>query len=119
MLPSILWTVAIIFLYALPGNDLPGAKLWDFLPLDKAAHFVVFSLYACMLCIGLNKHGRMPFKRLSPSLHAILWGLIFGSILEAIQGAAFAQRITDINDMLANGVGTLVGYVIFALLYRH
>ena len=60
----------------------------------------------------------MPFKRLSPSLHAILWGLIFGSILEAIQGAAFAQRITDINDMLANGVGTLVGYVIFALLYR-
>jgi glycopeptide antibiotics resistance protein len=118
MLPSILWTVAIIILYALPGNDLPATKLWDVLPLDKVAHFAVFALYACMLCIGLSKQEQMPIKRMSPSWHAILWGLIFGSILEAIQGAAFVQRTTDIMDMLANAAGMLVGYVIFTLLYR-
>lgn len=118
LLPSIFWTGAVIFLYALPGNDLPGAKLWDVLPLDKVAHFAVFGLYSCMLCIGLAKQTSLPIKRFSPSLHAVVWGLVFGSILEAIQGAVFFQRTTDVMDMLANGAGILVGYVIFTLLYR-
>ena len=117
IMPSLFWTVVIIFLYALPGNNLPGTKLWDMLPLDKVAHFVVFGLYSCMMCIGLTKQNALPIKRLSPSQHAVIWGLVFGSILEAIQGAVFIQRTTDIMDMLANGAGIFMGYVIFALLY--
>lgn len=118
LVPSILWTIAIIILYALPGNDLPGTRLWDLIPLDKVAHFVVFALYSCMLCIALAKQTRTRFFRLSPAQFAVVWGLVFGSILEAIQGAAFAQRTTDVMDMLANAAGIGLGYVIFVLLYR-
>ena len=87
------------------------------LPLDKVAHFVVFGLYSCMMCIGLTKQKTLPIKRLTPSQHAVIWGLVFGSILEATQGAVFLQRTTEIMDMLANVAGIFMGYVIFALLY--
>ena len=54
--------------------------------------------------------------------YEVLWktalsGIIFSLIIELIQ--LFNRRITDIDDLLMNTLGALIGWVIFRLLKEH
>lgn len=118
LLPSILWTALIILLYGLPGGGVPGRTLFDFIPLDKAAHFSVFLLYGIMVNVAIAKHINLPALCNRSSIYTVLWCVSFGAIMEMIQGTVFVDRTSDVLDVLANFLGTMTGVVIFRTIYR-
>lgn len=118
LVPSLTWTCVILFLYAIPGSSLPSARLYEFLPLDKVAHFFVFLGYVLMLNVGIAKQIGLDSICRKASVYALLVSVGVGVFLELIQGTVFVERTTDFIDLLINVLGSLVGIVIFKMLYK-
>ncbi|MCK7558925.1 hypothetical protein MKQ70_29675 [Chitinophaga sedimenti] len=51
-LPAVVWIALILFLCALPGEDIPQASLFDQLHVDKIVHFGLFGGIVLWLSIG-------------------------------------------------------------------
>lgn len=56
------------------------------------------------------------WKKNEKILKVILFGCIFSFCIEALQ--IFSFRITDINDLLMNSIGFLLGYIIFIVVNK-
>lgn len=61
----------------------------------------------------------LPFiwKKYEPIWKTVLYGSVFSLIIELSQ--LFNRRVTDIDDLLMNTFGTLIGWLIFKLLQKH
>jgi len=70
-----------------------------------------------LLFIPLGFMHPLIWKRYEVLWRTLLTGLTFSLIIELSQ--LFNQRITDIDDLLMNTLGTFVGWVIFRLLKKH
>lgn len=117
MIWSFSWIIAVALLYAIPGGDLPEVDVWDLLSFDKIAHFGVFALLSLFLSVGLKRQMTFPSVKRRAIRIAALFSLIYGGILEALQGMLFEDRYSDWLDFAANTLGVLLGLVIFRLLY--
>lgn len=106
---SILWALIILGLCLMPGKALPQWDWFALLDMDKLVHAGLFFVLAVLLSQAFFSAG-------SP-VHYILWACIisigYGLSTEFMQGLEALGRRTDINDMIANSVGALlgVGYV--------
>lgn len=59
-----------------------------------------------------------PFLAPKNRLHStLLWGIGFSCSIEILQ--AFCLRTPDINDLLMNTLGVLLGYFLFAFFQKH
>ena len=111
------WIIVVALLYAIPGGDLPVLDVWDLLSFDKIAHFGVFALLSLFISIGLKRQMSFPTLRRRALRTAALFSLVYGGVLEALQGVLFQDRYSDWFDFAANALGVLLGLVIFRLLY--
>jgi glycopeptide antibiotics resistance protein len=109
--------MVVAMLYAIPGGDLPVVEVWDLLSFDKFAHFGVFALLALFLSVGLKRQVSFPILNRRALRSSALFCLIYGGLLEALQGILFEDRVSDWFDFAANALGVLFGLVIFRLLY--
>ncbi|MBB3046434.1 VanZ family protein [Litorivivens lipolytica] len=83
----------------LPGTDLPVITYND-----KVAHFGAYFLFAILArALPLNDRWR---KLLLPVL------MLYGGLLEVLQGALIPGRHADPLDALANAVGASCGWVL-------
>ena len=114
---AIIWALVIFLLYAIPGGDLPSVDLWDMLNFDKVAHFMVFALLVVFLSVGFKKQHTVRILYENTRKWAFLLGILYGGVLELLQGMLFADRTSDILDFIANATGVVVGLVIFRLVY--
>lgn len=48
--------------------------------------------------------------------NTILWGLVFSLFIETMQ--MFCARVTDVNDLIFDILGLILGYIIFAFIYH-
>jgi len=117
MIWSFLWIIIVGFMYAIPGQDLPSISLWDVLNFDKAAHFLVFLILTITLIVGLRKQQRFSYFQRNGVNIAAVFALIYGGILELMQGWVFIERTSDWLDFLANTVGILFGMLFYRILY--
>jgi VanZ family protein len=118
MVWSFLWTIVVGFLYLMPGKDLPTVSIWELVNFDKAAHAIVFAIFAVIALTGLHRQVRYPKLRNHAAVIVVGVGTAYGAILELMQGAFAAGRVTEFADMLANLIGCVVGFVIFRIIYR-
>ncbi|MGC4028051.1 MAG: VanZ family protein [Steroidobacteraceae bacterium] len=82
----------------LPPADLPKVHVWD-----KAEHAGAYFLLAFWF-------GSVIFRRDLPGLVIAL--LIFGAAIEVAQGAMGLGRQADWHDLLADGIGALLGVLL-------
>lgn len=80
---------------------------------DKVGHFGVYAVECFLLLLGFYRAGRRR------PLFAILIALLFGLTLEVLQYSFFPYRHFEWDDLLANTLGTLVGYGVFKRLIYH
>jgi VanZ family protein len=104
--PALLWTITISILTLLPGKDLPKVDIVNF---DKVAHLGVFFalnlLYLRWLAItNTNK------KRL---ISITLGCIVYGGIIEILQGSLYTDRYADIYDFIFNALGCLFALPVF------
>lgn len=95
--------LALVTLLALiPSTSIPKAfQFWD-----KAQHALAYSILSIMGCFAFP-------QRLRP----VFFGLItHGVIIEIMQGALTSTRFGDPLDLLADGIGVLIGVIAYAFL---
>lgn len=102
---SLLWTVMILIACLIPGNEVPDVHI----PLiDKWVHFIIFGgftfLWLCFLKQATAKNG----------LWMLALALILGYAVELLQGSGITTgRSYDLYDVLADGIGGLLGTIVF------
>ncbi len=93
------------------GNDLQLLKEWDWLHfpwVDKFAHIFIFFVL-------------MYLRELTDSQ----WGkngivlLLYGVLIEVLQGACTETRTFDIFDIIADGIGIIVGTLASQIKFIH
>lgn len=116
-LPLITWAIVIAYLIGMPGSELPDLNFWKVLPFDKAAHAFVFIVFTFLFAVAAKKQYNFRALRKNGAKIALLSGIFYGIILEVLQQFIFKNRYFDTMDILANSIGSLIGIVIFYLIY--
>lgn len=102
----------------LPGDELPAFADWDFLSLDKFAHMGLFAAMSLFLKVGLKRQSASVKARTFAGYLAVSFAVVYGVILEVIQGQVAQGRYSDVQDALANVLGAILGTVIYRFIYR-
>ena len=102
------WMVFITWssLFSFEDDDLPSFKIPH---LDKAVHFTFYFVAAVLGVLAIREYskGNVDYRKsLGVTFFAML---IFGIIIEVIQYVFTLDRMGDIFDGLANGIGAFCG----------
>ena len=102
-----LYTGVLTTLLLTPSKGLPATIQIPFL--DKWAHIAALFIltYVWLLFRRLSLS-----KKIGP-LQVVFFCFIYGIIIEAIQHWFTASRTADVLDIVANGIGCLLGYLVF------
>lgn len=106
---ALLYTIALAILSLLSSDDLPDV---EFEYADKFAHTMAYALL-CLLWYTVLK----SFKFSKAILVASAIAIIYGIILEVLQGTLTEGRTLDLYDVLANCIG--VGFISSILIIRN
>ena len=114
--PSIM-TLLMVGLHALPGSDISVDSWWLVWHLDKLLHLLAFATWALTLNIAWAKA-----RMFSSTRRHLMWtafsSLIFGTVLEVMQGAWMQDRMADPGDLMADVAGGLFSLVLFQVIFR-
>lgn len=104
----------IAALHALPGRDIAHASWLDAVHVDKVVHAAMFAVLAHAVLVGMGKSGLLSRWRWAATAGCLLYGVV----LEGVQGAWCPGRTADPWDALADGIGVALAWVTFRWIYR-
>lgn len=113
--PAFLWALVILWLCAIPGQDLPD---WTLLTFDKAGHAGIFFILTVLLFWGFFKQEEKSFLKKYFLVCSILITVIYGGATELMQQYLFENRTADIMDFLANAIGSLFALPVYFFLLK-
>jgi VanZ family protein len=108
-LPAFLWLMFITGLSVMPGVQLPAFHLFS---ADKLAHAVVYGVLTWLLLRAYaltRKDTQTPWKEVLLSGVSIVYGVL----MEFVQYAFIPGRFYEYDDMLANAIGVMLGWLCF------
>jgi len=105
-IPAILCFLFTFYLLTIPGNDLPEINWIGKYQVDKLIHICMFFTVCFLFCYPFKNAG----KRNSIILVIAFAGLIYGIAMELVQKYFIPFRSCDIDDMIADGVGSFLAY---------
>lgn len=109
LLIAILYSCLISALFFIPSQDLPKVQISA---LDKIAHvliyFILINLW--MLYLYIKNDFQFNDKWILILLFSVL---LYGIIIEILQGLLTISRSADILDVAANLIGSLIGIYFF------
>lgn len=109
LLIAILYSCLISVLFFIPSQDLPKVQISA---LDKIAHvliyFILINLW--MLYLYIKNDFQFNDKWILILLFSVL---LYGIIIEILQGLLTISRSADILDVAANLIGSLIGIYFF------
>ena len=109
-------TAVLVGMHMLPGADLDADTWWATWHMDKVLHMLAFSGCALTWAIALAKQRRLQGG--SRMLVVLVWtALIFGTVLEAIQGAWMPGRVFDLADVIADVAGVACSLGLFLSIF--
>jgi glycopeptide antibiotics resistance protein len=114
---TIAWALLILALTLTPGNSMPDLSIWDLISFDRFAHLFVFGVLVLLMSIGLTKQYTSLFLRFNAAKLAFLLSFGFSLIVELLQHL-IPGRLVEINDLIANTSGCLMGSLVFYLIYK-
>ena len=111
-LPFILWALVIFTFSSFPTPPVPrlGIRFED-----KWQHLVAYGLLGYLAGRAFFFQNRYFFLSRRPILMAVLFGVLYG-ISDEFHQYFVPGRFTDIYDVIADGIGALLGAGLFALL---
>ncbi|MDE3124626.1 MAG: VanZ family protein [Bacteroidota bacterium] len=107
LLAAIVWFLVTTLLLCLPGNDLPDIGWIEIWHVDKLIHI---SLFFGLVFFWANSIANEK-KRLEWMLWIVLTSVAYGIIMEFVQKYFIPHRSFDIDDMLADAVGSVVAWI--------
>jgi VanZ family protein len=113
MAPGVIWAILILILSSISAGSLRLPSFWDLFSLDKASHAAFYAILVFLLCGGFQKQTEIKFALLHAAGTAIVFGIIYGGLIELYQAYVLTDRKGDWFDFIANVIGCYVGMVIF------
>ena len=111
---TILWALLIAVLSLFPGDQFPKVGVSG---LDLIIHFFFYSVFNLLLIVGNIQQEKFNFLRSRPVIAAFIISISYGLIIELLQGTVFVSRGAELSDAIANSVGSVVGWVLFLIIY--
>ena len=109
LLIAILYSCFISVLFFIPSQDLPNIH---FSALDKIVHLLIYFLLINLWLFFLYKKNNFQLNN-KKILILLLSVLLYGIIVEILQGLLTISRSADIFDVAANLLGSLIGIYFF------
>ena len=101
LLPNLQTGVVLTFIFILiicVGTLIPLPQAFDVPGTDKWHHFLAFAALTYPLTVVSRRYW----------LSIILFGLLFGALIEIIQ--PYVHRFGDVADFTVNAIGVLIGF---------
>ncbi len=118
LIPALLWSVFVILLSIVPGNEFPQFQD-KFKDMDKFAHAFMYAGLSFLWFYGLRRSGITKLKKVNIDIIVSISILISSIALEIIQHFYIPNRHFDMFDVAANGIGILIGFTSFYfVIYR-
>lgn len=114
---AISWSLFILLLCTAPTDQLPDASLWAFLSFDKAVHAALFALLTLFVIVGLRRQYSFYRLRYYARTAALLYGSVYGLLIEVIQYTLTTGRSFDWKDWVADIAGCFLGIGLFRVIY--
>ncbi|MDC8005802.1 VanZ family protein [Aureisphaera galaxeae] len=109
---GLLYTLILTVLFMVPAPDIPDMGI-EFG--DKWAHILVFFILTFLwLLITWKNH----WLRKNRVFWVSFWALLYGIIIEALQGGFFESRSADVWDTIADAVGILLACLVFVMMKK-
>ena len=108
-LTLLVWLVLILILSLIPVNT----EVKELIPYqDKYIHIFMYLVLALFM---MNCFVKIGFKQVFVT---IIFGIIYGSAIEVLQGLLNTGRYFDYFDIIANIIGSLTGSLLFYRFYK-
>jgi VanZ family protein len=108
----------IVFLTLFPGKEMPDMSIWDMFSFDKAAHIFVFSILVLLMIVGFTKQYQYAALRKHAVRYALMISILLGFLIEILQSILISSRSFEFLDLLADIFGSLLGFVLFYIIYK-
>jgi len=101
---AITWTIGItiaslVSFNTVPKIDLPGN--------DKLIHFLFYFVFVVLWSLAKKQ----TYFKIKYDLLIVAFAIVYGIIIEVLQGVLTQTREADIYDALANSLGAFVGFI--------
>ena len=112
---TVTWTVFMLVLFLIPSQDIPGSR--EIPNLDKVVHVAFFMIFTFLFMQDLLKIRGL--KSILPAyiITTILVVLIIAIMIELLQDNMNLGRDGDINDILYDLAGFILGMLLLILKY--
>ena len=112
---TLTWTVFMLVLFLIPSQDIPGSR--EIPNLDKVVHVAFFMIFTFLFMLDLLKIKGL--KSILPAyiITTILVVLFIAIMIELLQDNMNLGRDGDINDILYDLAGFILGMLLLILKY--
>jgi len=118
-LPVIIWGIITLYLLEIPSNHIPDFPFLEQFHLDKIVHFSIFFIFTILLIRSFSILNKYLFIKNNAVIAALILSIIYGSLLEYLQGFSFIGRTRDILDLTANIIGSISGIPFLKFLKKY
>lgn len=111
-----IWIAVICILSFIPGNQLPEMD-FNWISPDTLAHIFMYLILSFLgTCVLIrNKMNQIKFWLY---IVVILTCILFGYLVEIIQGRYIPGRFYDNHDIVSNSIGTIFGTLLSAGVWK-
>ena len=109
---GIVWSLLILTVCLMPGDNLPSSSFLSFKGADKLIHATLYLVLMILVGKDLVTYFSSSYSRNKIFVIAFLYCLFLGVGIEFIQSVFVAGRLGDIFDVLANAIGASMGALI-------
>ena len=103
------WSIFVTVLLCLPGAAFPKKKWFDEIWLDKWVHVCLFSVMVFLWCWVVTQ---LTWKKIRLFYEIAFYFFLYGIAMEFVQKYFIPNRSFDIGDMMADGIGSVVGVIV-------
>lgn len=109
------WTIMVTFLCLVRASDLPVINIQN---LDKIIHSTFHFVFTVLWFLFFRKQINSP-NNTKPLVISFLLSVLFGIVIEILQGLTTTTRQSDILDVLANVLGATLAVLVLILLNKY
>lgn len=109
---TILWAVFILILSITPGNYIPPVEFKLIAP-DTIAHVVFYSVLVFLHLKWKSSSNLIVIFQI------LIISIVYGFLIEVIQGTLILGRFYDLFDVLSNSIGSVFGLILFYILKKN
>lgn len=110
---SIIWTGAILYVSLIPSAGI-NTRFYFFEHQDKLIHICMYLVLSFIVSLDISKSILLQLRTYTIIFVSII---AFSSSIEIVQ-PIIANRSNEIADVTANGIGTLLGLLLFYIKKR-